>query len=131
MPRIGRLAPPLVLMGVIWYLSAQPDLGTDLGWIDTVLRKGAHITEFGLLFVLWLWALGGRPASRTAFAAAAIAVAWAVVDELHQSTVDGRVGAATDVLIDATGVAAAWGLTVWAARRRAATAPTASRARWP
>ena len=47
-------APPLALMGVIFALSAQPDLGTDLGMVDVILRKLAHMIEYGLLlFLLW------------------------------------------------------------------------------
>jgi VanZ family protein len=97
---IGRLGPPIALMGVIFYLSHQPDLGTGLGTIDFVLRKLAHMTEYGLLFVLWLRALRGR----APWVAAAIAIAYAGTDELHQSFVTGRHGTPVDVLIDSTGV---------------------------
>ena len=36
-----------------------------------------------------------------------IAIGYAITDELHQTTVDGRVGSPVDVLIDAAGVALA------------------------
>ena len=91
-------------MALIFFLSAQPDLGTGLGAWDLVLRKLAHAVEYALLFLLWVRALRGR--HRVA-AAAAIAVVYAVSDELHQTTVEGRVGSPVDVLIDATGVALA------------------------
>ena len=100
---ISRLAPPLALMALIFWLSAQPDLGTGLGGWDLVLRKLAHMTEYGLLFLLWLRALGPERAA----AAAAIAVAYAATDEWHQSMVEGRHGTPVDVLIDAAGVAIA------------------------
>jgi VanZ family protein len=93
-------------MAIIFALSAQPDLGTGLGGWDLVLRKLGHMAEFGLLWWLWLRALG-RPQ-----AAAAITLAYAVSDEFHQSFVSGRVGSPVDVLIDATGVAIAYAL--WA-----------------
>ena len=102
---IARFAPPLALMALIFWLSDQPDLGTGLGGIDFLLRKLAHMTEYGLLFVLWLRALGWeRP-----WAAALIAVGYAATDEWHQTMVDGRHGTPVDVAIDAAGVAvAAW-----------------------
>ncbi len=49
--------PPLTLMAVIFYLSAQEDLSSGLGDWDLILRKGAHMTEFGLLALLWWRAL--------------------------------------------------------------------------
>ena len=93
-------------MAIIFALSAQPDLGTGLGGWDLVLRKLGHMAEFGLLWWLWQRALG-RPG-----AAAVIAIAYAVSDEVHQSFVAGRHGSPTDVLIDAAGVAIAYAL--WA-----------------
>ena len=106
----SRFAPPLLLMGLIFFLSAQPDLNSGLGTWDTILRKLAHMAEFGLLWLLWWRALGYRGKALPAL----IAIAYAVTDELHQTTVDGRVGSPVDVLIDATGVA----LAILAARAR-------------
>ncbi len=106
-----RFIPPVALMCVIFALSAQSDLNSGLGGWDTVLRKLAHMAEFGLLWWLWLRALGGTP--RAAVAACAIALAYAATDELHQSFVDGRVASPVDWAIDAAGVGlavAAWRL---------------------
>lgn len=89
-------------MGLIWFLSSQPGLSSGLSF-DFVLRKLAHMAEFGLLFLLWWRALGPRGGP----AAAAIAIAYAAIDELHQSTVPDRVGSPIDVLIDSAGVALA------------------------
>jgi VanZ family protein len=101
-------------MGVIWFLSSRHHLSTDLGWVDTVLRKGAHMTEYAVLTGLWTWALLRRPLPPAAgdevpgrhavVVATVIAVAWAATDELHQSTVTGRFGTPWDVAIDAAGV---------------------------
>src|SRR5918997_6381936 len=114
----SRFAPPLLLMGLIFFLSAQPDLNSGLGTWDTILRKLAHIAEFGLLWWLWWRALGrGERATRVA---AAIAVAYAATDELHQSFVEGRVGSPVDVLIDSAGVALAIAAACVHERRRAA-----------
>lgn len=113
---LSRFAPPLALMGVIFLLSAQPDLNSGLGALDTVLRKLAHMTEFGVLALLWWRAL----ASRSPLPGAGIALAYAISDEFHQSFVAGRHGAPTDVLIDAAGIAVAIFLfSRWAPSRRA------------
>ena len=103
MRAISRFGPPLVLMGVIFFFSAQPDLGTGLGVWDTVLRKAAHMAEYGLLWYLWHRALQRR----SPLPAALIALAYAASDEIHQSFVDGRHGTPVDVLIDAAGIAVA------------------------
>ena len=100
-----RFIPPVLLMGVIFALSAQPDLNSGLGGWDTLLRKLAHMGEFALLWWLWLRALG-RPLT-----AALITLAYAASDEWHQSFVHGRTGSPIDWVIDAVGVGlavAAW-----------------------
>jgi VanZ family protein len=108
----ARLVPPLALMGLIFFFSAQPDLGTGLGVWDTILRKAAHMTEYGVLWWLWYRALGFRRLG----AAVAITLAYAATDEFHQTFITGRHGTPVDVAIDAAGVAIAIVLT----RRRAA-----------
>ena len=85
-------------MALIFALSAQPNLNSGLGVWDTVLRKLAHMAAFGLLWLLWERAL------RRPFAALAIALAYAVSDEMHQSFVAGRHGSPWDVAIDAAGI---------------------------
>jgi VanZ family protein len=111
----GRVAPPLVLMGLIFLLSAQPDLNSGLGVWDTIGRKLVHMIEYGLLWFLWWRALGYRLSP----VAVAITLLWAASDELHQTTVHGRHGSPWDWAIDAAGVGLA-GLLVW---RRAYSQP--------
>ena len=123
---LSRFAPPLLLMGLIFFLSAQPDLNSGLGTWDTVLRKLAHMAEFGLLWFLWWRALGyadPRPAI-------AIALLYAASDELHQHFVRGRVGSPVDVCIDAAGVGLAGLAVVLYDRRARAGGPRASRVPW-
>jgi len=102
----NRFIPPLALMGLIFFLSAQADLNSGLGGWDVVLRKLAHMAEFGLLWWLWQRALG-RP-----LVAAAIALAYAASDEWHQSFVAGRVASPLDWAIDAAAIGIAFA--VWA-----------------
>ena len=70
------------------------------------VRKGAHMTEFGLLGLLWLGTLKnafGRFAGLypAAFAAASV---YAAADEVHQLFSGGRAGRLTDWLIDSAGI---------------------------
>jgi VanZ family protein len=118
MRALSRFGPPVALMAIIFYLSHQPDLNTGLGGWDTILRKLAHMAEFGLLWFLWWRALGYG----NRLAPALIAIGYAVTDELHQTAVEGRVGSPVDVLIDSAGVALAW-LVVARARRSDSVAP--------
>jgi VanZ family protein len=84
--------------GVVFTLSAVPNLGTGLGDWDFVLRKLAHIAEYAVL-----GALVFRATSR-AFVAVALSSAYAVTDEIHQTFVTGRHGSPVDWLIDTLGV---------------------------
>jgi len=97
--------PVLVWAAVIFTLSSIPSLSTGLGLWDTILRKGAHITEYAVLGALLYRALGREPH------ALAAGIAYAGTDELHQHFVRGRHGAPVDVAIDAVGVAV--GMLVW------------------
>ena len=103
MAALGRFGPPLGLMAVIFAFSAQPGLETGLGDWDTLVRKAAHMIEFGLLWVLWWRALGfGDPR-----ASIAVTLLYAASDEVHQSFVEDRVGSPVDWCIDAAGVGVA------------------------
>lgn len=111
---VSRYAPPLAVMALIFFLSAQPDLSTDLGVADTVLRKLAHITIFG---ALWL-TLARATDWRRPLLVTVIAVLYAISDEIHQTFVEDRHGSPFDVAIDAFGIGLAALAWVHAARRR-------------
>ena len=83
---------------VIFALSSIPHLGTGLGTWDTVLRKGAHVTEYAILGLLLLRAVGRE------LPAFLIGVAYAITDEVHQHFVQGRHAAPVDVAIDSAGI---------------------------
>ncbi|MEA2445276.1 MAG: hypothetical protein QOJ12_2568 [Thermoleophilales bacterium] len=106
--RIDLWLPPLALMGLIYFLSAQPDLSTGLGTWDLILRKLGHAAIFGALCFLWWRALRPTGLNGRALATAwLIAVAYAITDEWHQTLVTGRHGTPVDVLIDAAGAGVA------------------------
>ena len=93
--------PVVLWAGLIFVLSSIPHLGTGLGVWDTVLRKGAHLTEYAVLALLLVRALG-REAP-----ALALGILYAASDEFHQTFVHGRHGTPVDVAIDAAGMTAA------------------------
>jgi VanZ family protein len=97
--------PVLAWAAVIFAFSSIPHLSSGLGAWDTVLRKGAHITEYAVLGALLYRAL-----EREALALAA-GIAYAATDELHQHFVRGRHASPVDVAIDAIGLAL--GMLVW------------------
>jgi VanZ family protein len=96
--------PPLALMAVIFFFSAQPNLNSGLGWIDHVGRKFVHASEYALLCFLWWRALRTRLGATRALACAwAVAALYAASDEYHQTFVAGRHASWVDVAIDSMG----------------------------
>ena len=97
--------PVVAWAAVIFTFSSIPSLSTGLGTWDTILRKGAHVTEYAVLGALLYRALGREPL------ALALGIAYAATDELHQYFVRGRHASPVDVAIDAVGLAA--GMLLW------------------
>ncbi len=97
--RLGAWLPVVAWAAVIFAFSAVPSLSSGLGGWDLLLRKMAHAAEYAILGALLL------RATRNAGFAFALAVLYAASDELHQTFVEGRVGAIRDVAIDAIGAA--------------------------
>jgi VanZ family protein len=112
MHRLLRVAalwlPPLLMMALIFALSAMPGDDVDRGLAYLLARKLAHLLAYALLLGLWWRALRTRlPLGKAVGVALAISVAYAVSDELHQLSVDGRIGTPRDVAIDTAGAAGA------------------------
>jgi VanZ family protein len=100
LPRRISLWGPVVLWAVVIFaFSSVPNLATDLGVWDTILRKCAHATEYAVLAVLLFRALGRD------LPAFLIGLAYAVTDEIHQAFVGGRHASPFDVSMDAAGLA--------------------------
>jgi hypothetical protein len=69
MRAVGRYAPPLAVMALIFALSATPDLSSGLGQWDLLLRKLAHITIYAVLWLSLARAMGWkRPIAATVIA---------------------------------------------------------------
>ncbi|MFC1651599.1 VanZ family protein [Patescibacteria group bacterium] len=98
--------PVILWMGVIFYLSNQPDLKTNLGIWDTILRKIAHAFEFGILTLL-VWRTLAQYQLKLFYLigfSSLISLLYAISDEWHQSFINSRNGNVLDVLIDCVGI---------------------------
>lgn len=103
--------PVVAWMGVIFALSAQPDLPhPNAGWADFLVSSLAHATVFGVLALLFSRALGDRP--RAGSLAFLFSLLYALSDELHQAFVPGRVPDLWDLACD--GLGAGLALLAWA-----------------
>jgi VanZ family protein len=96
---LARWAPVVLWAAVIFTFSSIPSLSTGLGTWDTVLRKGAHLTEYAILALLLLRALASE------LPAFLLGLAYAATDEIHQHFVRGRHASPFDVAFDAVGLA--------------------------
>lgn len=119
----------------------KPDLSdAAVRQLQGIIRKGGHVTEYGVLALLCLRAL--TRSSRlvapvrswpTAVRVLVICALYAVSDEIHQSFVPSRYGSSWDVLIDvlgaASGLAVAWLNAVWVGSMRSGAADTVQRLR--
>jgi VanZ family protein len=98
----------IVLPVLRWLFPHTPIETLEL--VHYAIRKCAHFAEYFILSLLILRGIrAGRKETRLAWALLAIlvVVAYASLDEFHQSFVPGRTAAVGDVLIDASGGVAA------------------------
>jgi|SRR5882724_11074680 len=122
--------PPIAWATVI--LTASTDAfssSSTIGWLERVtgwlgyqlapstagianhlIRKTAHLTEYGILSALSFRALRGerlRWSPRWAAGALLLSLALASIDEFHQTFVPSRTGTWQDVVLDTVGAAVA------------------------
>lgn len=91
--------PVLAWAGVIYFFSSRPDLPRiDEPWLELLLRKLAHVTEYAIFGALLARAVGARK-GQVALACALGAV-YAASDEWHQTFVPTRKGNPLDVALD-------------------------------
>ncbi|MBQ7886652.1 MAG: VanZ family protein [Clostridia bacterium] len=145
MCRLKAWMPAAIWMGVIFTMSAMPGdasaqtsgslvrvlmdmlsflLGEEAAAaisVDTIhllIRKGAHMAEYAVLFFLYHRALRLEGAKRPGLYALALCAAYASTDELHQAFVADRGPSIVDVGIDTLGAGAAWIVTSIIKRKR-------------
>lgn len=109
--------PVATWAGIIFFFSSQPDLGLPWGLWDFVLRKIAHMVEFGIFSLLVWRALGlhGWHRFPRFLASLLFSFAYAISDEFHQGFVPRRSPSMDDVAIDLIGILlVSW----WCLKRR-------------
>ena len=109
----------------IFYMSAQPadisnsqsgfvikllqsigidSSGNNIGLLTTIVRKGAHFSEYAILGLLSYNVMKNYfTKKRARIVAVLIVFFYACSDEFHQLFVSGRAGKITDVIIDTSG----------------------------
>ncbi len=109
MRRLARWLPAGAWALLIFWLSATPNLRFEPdALLDFIVRKLGHMAVFGILALLVWWALASTThVRRPAAWAGAIALLYAVSDELHQGFTAGRHPAVSDVFVDGLGIAGA------------------------
>lgn len=122
---IRRWMVLILWMSFIFIMSQQPGdtsseqsrlvlllfsfLGIDLNGVfgnmaTFIVRKGAHFTEYFILYIFIYRVLIMYYSKRKSWILGILGVFfYACTDEIHQLFIDGRVGAFTDVLIDTSG----------------------------
>lgn len=143
--RMKAWLPALLWMGVIFMMSAMPGdasaetsgmlvrlltgalsffLGEEavaavsIDAIHLLIRKGAHMAEYAVLFLLYRRALKIEGAKRPGLLALMLCAIYASTDELHQAFVADRGPSVVDVGIDTLGAGIAWILTSIIKRKR-------------
>jgi len=126
-PAKAHVALPLLIMGVLYWLSSMPGaplpgdpkLYALFYWISPSVQNALHVPAYVVLASAWCWALRAwlRVPVARAIGAFAIASAYGVFDEWHQSFVPGRYASLTDVALDAAGAVLGIWLASWIASK--------------
>jgi len=106
--------PPIIWAGLIFTFSSLPTVQTTKFYMgDFLIKKTAHIIEYGILAILVFRALvnSNVDKKKSFFFAIIIASIYGITDEFHQSFTPGRGPAVRDVAIDMIG--ATIGVNLW------------------
>ncbi|MEG0453421.1 MAG: VanZ family protein [Coprobacillus sp.] len=120
MKKLKYFIPSILLMMIIFSFSNQTGSESSglssqiVAWFQSnlnisipeiVIRKGAHMSEYALLTLTFIYAFYKNkfPIYKFYTYSLIACFAYACSDELHQLFIGGRAGQFTDVLIDTTG----------------------------
>lgn len=113
--KVIRFWLPVVIWAVVIFLfSARPTRrATQIFWQDFIIKKSAHVFEYGVLTLLLYRALKevGVEKKEAGVYSIILAVLYGVSDEFHQSFTPGRESTIRDVIFDTIGaILAIYGL---------------------
>ena len=107
-----RWLPVILMTLLIFWLSSRPYTayfaepeGASYRLFQRYLQYPAHLSEYAVLTLLWIWTLSGHVASRkrAAWLAFGVVLVSALVDESIQRFVPTRNFALRDLLVDSAG----------------------------
>jgi len=105
--KIKLWLPVFIWAGVIFSFSSMSiNQSESFSWLDFVIKKSAHVTEYAILYWLLFRAMSqnNKDASRKVFIKVfVLTVLYALSDEWHQTFVPGREGTLRDVGFDTIG----------------------------
>ena len=115
MTRVEKLKlwlPVFVWVGVIFTFSSLPiNHETTFSWWDFILKKTAHVVEYGILYwFVWraLSQKGQLLNNKILIWSLVLCLVYAISDEWHQTIVAGREGTLRDVGFDTIGMLLSW-----------------------
>jgi len=109
-----RIIIPIILMLIIFWFSANSSCSSNamskpiadfFGLPHAVVRKTAHFILFALLGASWYYylrTLGRFTPGFTSLGSFSLTLLYSLLDEFHQTFVEGRTGLMSDVFIDAS-----------------------------
>ena len=98
--------PPLLWAVVIFLFSSHPTKGvSEIHWQDFIVKKTAHLIEYGFLAILIYRGLINSKVKNLHAGIAAILVSfiYGATDEIHQMFTPGRESTIRDVIFDTIG----------------------------
>lgn len=116
MSKFLRWVPAIIVMAIIFISSSTSSSSLpNYGVWDTLVKKGGHMTGYGLLALCYWYAFKLDP--RKGWLAWLLALIYAASDEFHQSFTPGRHPSPLDVLLfDGGGAALALLISAWVLR---------------
>ncbi len=89
--KVIRWGPTIVWAGVIFFISSLSTLPSpEIIWWDFVLKKSAHMIEYGIFYFLLSRSTNWNKKPKNYWLPAFLAIIYALTDEYHQSFVPGR-----------------------------------------
>lgn len=103
--------PPLIWMGLIYFMSSQRSVGmTHNKTGDFFVFKSLHMVEYAFLFFLLYRAFHTVTARSMFWYAFSLATLYSITDEFHQLYIATRQGGIRDVLFDIAGMIIMYGI---------------------